>query len=40
MTFVYISISLKASNILENQRHLKEVNAQLHNNLYHNKLVI
>ena len=41
MTFMYISISLKTSNILENKhRCLKEVIAQLHNNLYYNELVI
>ena len=40
MTFLYISISLKTSNILENHRCLKEVIAQLHNDLYYNELVI
>ena len=41
MTFIYISVSLKTSNILENKSQcLKEVIAQLHNDLYYNELVI
>ena len=41
MTFIYISISLKTTNILENKhRCLKEVIPQLHNDLYYNELVI
>ena len=40
MTLIYISISLKTTNMLENHRCLKEVIAQLHNELYYNELVI
>ena len=40
MTFIYISISLKTSNILEIKSHVKEVIVQLHNDLYYNELVI
>ena len=38
MTFVYIYISLKTSNILEIKSHVKEVIAQLHNDFYCNEL--
>ena len=41
MTFIYISISLKLSNILENKSQVSErSDCKLHNDLYYNELVI
>ena len=42
MTFIYIYISLKTSNVLENKSQVfsKEVIAQLHKDPIHNELVI
>ena len=42
MTFIYIYISLKTSNILEKKNHRcsKEAIAQLHNDLCYNEIVI